>query len=94
MASFSTLIVDIETVGQDKEAIPERALNILLGSEDEEAKREIIDRFGLDPVRDALFVSVCIGSRSTVRVRIARAMNANCLRISGPTWLKFARHGL
>ena len=64
MASFSTLIVDIETVGQDKQAIPERALKILLGSpgtdgtDDGEAQAEIVDRFGLDPCTGRI---VCIG---------------------------------
>ncbi|MEE9265015.1 MAG: hypothetical protein V3V11_11235, partial [Vicinamibacteria bacterium] len=61
------LVIDIETVGQGQADIPPRALDILLrslrhqeGSEEEvEArKKEMVDRFGLDPTTGRI---VCIG---------------------------------
>ena len=58
MASFSTLIIDFATVGQDRESIPERALDILLVTEDDEATEEIVGRFGLDPCTGRI---ICIG---------------------------------
>jgi DNA polymerase elongation subunit (family B) len=58
MASFSTLIVDIETVAQEVDQIPERALEILLGGEEEEAQAAIRERFGLDPCTGRI---ICIG---------------------------------
>ena len=59
MASRSTLVVDIETVGQDPDSIPPRALEILLGkAEDEDARSAIIDRMGLDPCTGRI---ICIG---------------------------------
>lgn len=58
MGSPSTLIVDIETVAQETESIPERALEILLDGEDEEARQAVIDRMGLDPCTGRI---ICIG---------------------------------
>ncbi len=61
------LVVDIETVGQGVEDIPHRALDILFRSlrrqegdeeEIESRKKEMIDRFGLDPTTGRI---VCIG---------------------------------
>jgi len=61
------LVVDIETVGRSVDEIPDRALEILFrslgrmeGSEEEmEARRrEMIERFGLDPTTGRI---VCIG---------------------------------
>jgi DNA polymerase elongation subunit (family B) len=59
MATHSTLVVDIETVAQDIDAIPPRALEILLGkAEDDEARLAIVDRMGLDPSTGRI---ICIG---------------------------------
>ena len=58
MASPSTLVVDIETVGQEPDQIPPRALEILLNVDDEEAREAVLDRFGLDPCTGRI---VCIG---------------------------------
>ena len=61
------LVVDIETVGQGVEDIPPRALESLFRSlpnqavskeEVESRKKEMIDRFGLDPTTGRI---VCIG---------------------------------
>jgi len=61
------LVVDIETVGQDEDRIPARALEILFrglqhpeaSEEENQARRqEAIDRFGLDPTTGRI---VCIG---------------------------------
>jgi hypothetical protein len=55
----STLVVDIETVGQPLDAIPERAREILFDSIQNEEEREIaVDRLGLDPATGRI---VCIG---------------------------------
>jgi DNA polymerase elongation subunit (family B) len=59
MASRSTLVVDIETVSQETDRIPPRALEILLGNaEDDEAREAIVDRMGLDPCTGRI---ICIG---------------------------------
>lgn len=61
------LVVDIETVGQDPDTLPPRALEILFqrlrdGEPDEEElerrRRALVDRFGLDPATGRI---VCIG---------------------------------
>lgn len=58
MAS-STLVVDIETVGQDQDSLPARAMEILLqGAEDDVARAGVIERMGLDPCTGRI---VCIG---------------------------------
>lgn len=58
MATSSTLVIDIETVGQDQDQIPPRALEILLNVDDEEARQKVLDRLGLDPCTGRI---VCIG---------------------------------
>lgn len=59
MASRSTLVVDIETVGQDPDAISPRALEILTaGAADDAAREAVLERMGLDPSTGRI---VCIG---------------------------------
>jgi DNA polymerase elongation subunit (family B) len=59
MSVSTTVIVDIETVAQDKNQIPERALEILLRDiESDEERGDVEDRFGLDPCTGRI---VCIG---------------------------------
>jgi hypothetical protein len=59
MASHSTLVVDIETVGIDPGALPPRAMEILLsGAEDEETRNQILERMSLDPCTGRI---ICIG---------------------------------
>jgi 3'-5' exonuclease len=69
------LVVDIETVAQSVDEIPDRALEILFrGLERGEAsqeeieaqRRDLIDRFGLDPTTGRI---VCIGLVETETVR-------------------------
>ena len=50
MGQPATLVVDIETVGQDPETIPARAREILLDVETEEERLKVLDCLGLDPV--------------------------------------------
>jgi len=57
--SRTTLVVDIETVGQEPEAMKPRALEILMGgAEDDEARDAIAERMGLDPCTGRI---ICIG---------------------------------
>lgn len=58
MASPNTLIVDIETVGQETDSIPPRALEILLPPNEDKDREQAIDSFGLDPCTGRI---VCIG---------------------------------
>jgi DNA polymerase elongation subunit (family B) len=58
MAQPGTLVVDIETVGQDLEAIPARAREILLNVDTEEDRQKILDGLGLDPCTGRI---ICIG---------------------------------
>ena len=52
------MIVDIETVGQDVDSIPPRALEILLPADDEEERQRVLERLGLDPCTGRI---ICIG---------------------------------
>jgi DNA polymerase elongation subunit (family B) len=57
--SPSTLVVDIETVAQPLETLPERAVEILLaGTENDVERGTVVDRMGLDPATGRI---VCIG---------------------------------
>lgn len=65
------LVLDIETVGQERDAIPDRALDYLFRAlerddppEEEIARRreELVSRFGLDPTTGRV---VCIGTLDT-----------------------------
>ncbi|HET9131028.1 MAG TPA: 3'-5' exonuclease, partial [Terriglobia bacterium] len=61
MGQPATLIIDIETVGQELDAIPERAREILLDSgaaTTDEERQKILDGFGLDPCTGRI---ICIG---------------------------------
>ncbi len=58
MANPNTLIVDIETVGQDVDSIPPRALEILLPTDDDEERQRVLDSLGLDPSTGRI---ICIG---------------------------------
>jgi DNA polymerase elongation subunit (family B) len=58
MSQPATLVVDIETVGQDPETIPTRAREILLDVETEEERQKVLDCLGLDPCTGRI---VCIG---------------------------------
>jgi hypothetical protein len=60
----ATLVIDIETVGQELETISARAQEILLDSvstgiaASEEERQKILDGFGLDPCTGRI---ICIG---------------------------------
>ena len=59
MSTSTTVIVDIETVAQHKQGIPERALEILFRNvESEDDRKEMEDRFALDPCTGRI---ICIG---------------------------------
>jgi len=57
----ATLVIDIETLGQELDAIPVRAREILLDSAaatTEDERQKILDGFGLDPCTGRI---ICIG---------------------------------
>lgn len=58
MGQPATLVVDIETVGQDPETIPARAREILLDVETDEERQKVLDCLGLDPCTGRI---ICIG---------------------------------
>jgi hypothetical protein len=58
MGQPATLVVDIETVGQDHESIPARAREILLDVETDEERQKVLDCLGLDPCTGRI---ICIG---------------------------------
>jgi len=59
MAPSTTVIVDIETVGQDRQRLPPRVIEILFRAlESAEEREEAEGRFGLDPCTGRI---VCIG---------------------------------
>ena len=58
MAQSSTLVVDIETVGQDPEIIPQRARDILLDVETDEEREIVLESLGLNPCTGRI---ICIG---------------------------------
>jgi DNA polymerase elongation subunit (family B) len=58
MGQPATLVVDIETVGQDPETIPVRAREILLDVETDEERSKVLDCLGLDPCTGRI---ICIG---------------------------------
>ena len=59
MPPSSTIVVDIETVGQDTDSIPPRALEILLDVPTDGERASVLDRLGLDPCTGRI---VCIGA--------------------------------
>jgi DNA polymerase elongation subunit (family B) len=58
MGQPATLVVDIETVGQEMETIPARAREILLDVETDEERTKVLDCLGLDPCTGRI---ICIG---------------------------------
>ena len=58
MSQPATLVVDIETVGQDPEVIPSRAKEILLNVETDEDRLRVLENLGLDPCTGRI---ICIG---------------------------------
>src|SRR5687767_11159085 len=58
MSQPTTLVVDIETVGQDPDGIPARAREILLDVETDEDRQRVLDCLGLDPCTGRI---ICIG---------------------------------
>jgi DNA polymerase elongation subunit (family B) len=58
MGQPATLVVDIETVGQELESISPRAREILLDVETEEDRQKVLDNLGLDPCTGRI---ICIG---------------------------------
>ena len=58
MGQPATLVVDIETVGQDPDAISERAREILLDVQTEEDRTRVLEGLGLDPCTGRI---ICIG---------------------------------
>src|SRR4030095_9061840 len=58
MGQPATLVVDIETVGQEPDRIPSRAKEILFDVENEEDRLKILDCLGLDPCTGRI---ICIG---------------------------------
>ena len=58
MGQPATLVIDIETVGQEPELIPSRAREILLDSGTEEDRLKILESLGLDPCTGKI---ICIG---------------------------------
>ena len=56
--SQTTLVVDIETVGQEPELIPTRAREILLDVESEEGRQHVLQGLSLDPCTGRI---ICIG---------------------------------
>jgi DNA polymerase elongation subunit (family B) len=58
MAQPATLVIDIETVGQEPETIPARAKEILLNVDTPEDQERILGSLGLDPCTGRI---ICIG---------------------------------
>jgi DNA polymerase elongation subunit (family B) len=58
MGQPATLVVDIETIGQDQESIPARAREILLDVGTDEDRQKVLDCLGLDPCTGRI---ICIG---------------------------------
>ena len=58
MSQSATLVIDIETVGQDPSYIPERAKEILLNVATDEDRQRVLDGLGLDPCTGRI---ICIG---------------------------------
>ena len=58
MGQPATLIIDIETVGQNLEGISPRAREILLDVETDEDRQKVVESFGLDPCTGRI---ICIG---------------------------------
>ena len=58
MGQPSTLVIDIETVGQNPDVIPTRAREILLNVETEDDRKKVLDGLGLDPCTGRI---ICIG---------------------------------
>jgi len=58
MGQPATLVVDIETVGQDHETIPARAREILLDVDTDDERQKVLDCLGLDPCTGRI---ICIG---------------------------------
>ena len=58
MAQTSTLVVDIETVGQDPDSIPARAKEIILDVESDDDRQRVMENLGLDPCTGRI---ICIG---------------------------------
>jgi len=58
MSQPATLIVDIETVGQETEQIPSRAREILLNVPTDEDRQRVLENLGLDPCTGRI---ICIG---------------------------------
>src|SRR5947207_12633522 len=58
MGQPSTLVIDIETVGQEPEQIPGRAREILLDVQTDEDRQKVLGSLGLDPCTGRI---ICIG---------------------------------
>src|SRR5438309_24892 len=58
MGQPATLVIDIETVGQDPETISARAREILLDVENDEDRFKVLENLGLDPCTGRI---ICIG---------------------------------
>ena len=58
MGQPATLVIDIETVGQDPDLIPARAREILFKVDSEEDRLKITETLGLDPCTGRI---ICIG---------------------------------
>src|SRR5262249_50961717 len=58
MGQPATLVVDIETVGQDPERISARAREILLDVDTDDDRQKVLDCLGLDPCTGRI---ICIG---------------------------------
>ena len=58
MSQPATLVVDIETVGQETEEIPSRAREILLDVQTDEDRERVLGSLGLDPCTGRI---ICIG---------------------------------
>ena len=76
MGQPATLVIDIETVGQELDAISVRAREILLDSAAGTPAKKSVRKFSMDldwtPARDASSVLDCTGWNSTGRGSIAR----------------------
>ena len=58
MSQSSTLVIDIETVGQSPDIIPTRAKEILFNVESDEDRQKVLNGLGLDPCTGRI---ICIG---------------------------------
>jgi DNA polymerase elongation subunit (family B) len=58
MSQGATLVIDIETVGQEPEVIPERAREILLNVDSDDDRQRVLEGLGLDPCTGRI---ICIG---------------------------------